>query len=51
MMKRDFEMKRREKKNLPPEKLYAILSRIYPKEIADEKYTEFTGLMPPKEET
>ena len=46
-MKRDFELKRREEKNLPPEKLYVILRGIFPKDIADEKYTELTGLVPP----
>lgn len=50
-MKRDFRMKRREVRKLPPERLYVILRGIYPKEIADEKYTELTGLTPPKEET
>jgi hypothetical protein len=51
-MKRDrrFDFKRRESKDLPPEKLYVILRGIYPKEIADEKYREFTKLEPPKEE-
>lgn len=48
-MKRDFSQKR-ETKNLPPEKLYEILCKIYPKDIADEKYTHLTGLEPPKED-
>ena len=29
-------MKRRESKNLPPEKLYEILSKIYPDKVVDE---------------
>lgn len=50
-MKHDFSMKRRDgRKKIQPEKLYVILRGIYPKEIADEKYTELTGLAPPKEE-
>jgi len=48
-MKHDFSMKRREERKIPPEKLYVILRGIYPKEIADEKYTELIGLTPPKE--
>ena len=46
-MKHDFSMKRREERKIPPEKLYVILRGIYPKKIADEKYTELTGLTPP----
>lgn len=49
-MKHDFSLNRREENELPPEKLYAILRRIYAKEVADEKYTELTGLLPPEEE-
>lgn len=40
----------RKQKSLPPQKLYVILRNIYPKEIADEKYTELTGLEPPEGE-
>lgn len=47
-MKREFKKKGRETKHLPPEKLYAILCGIYPKEIADEKYVELMGLKPPE---
>lgn len=47
---RDARMKRREEANLPPEKLYVILRGMFPKSIADEKYTDLTGLEPPKEE-
>jgi len=49
-MKRNFSLKRREEKDLPPEKLYVILRNIYPKNMADEKYTMLTGLEPPKGE-
>lgn len=49
-MKLDFTLIRREEQNIPPEKLYEILRGIYAKETADEKYTELTGLEPPKEE-
>lgn len=35
-MKRNFNLKRRESKNLPPEKLYEILSKIYPDRVVDE---------------
>ena len=35
-MKRTGNMKRRESKNLPPEKLYEILSKIYPDRVVDE---------------
>lgn len=40
----------RKQKSLPPQKLYVILRNIYPKGIADEKYTELTGLEPPEGE-
>jgi len=49
-MKRSFSLKRREEKDLPPEKLYVILRNIFPKDMADEKYTMLTGLEPPKGE-
>lgn len=48
-MKRDFSQKR-ETKNLTPEKLYDILRKINPKDMADETYTRLTGMEPPKEE-
>lgn len=35
-MKRTFDLKRRESKELPPEKLKEILSKIYPEEIVKE---------------
>lgn len=35
-MKKTGNMKRRESKNLPPEKLYEILSKIYPDRVVDE---------------
>lgn len=40
----------RESKDLPPEKLYSVLSGIYPKQMADEMYFDLTGLAPPKSE-
>lgn len=49
-MKRDFSLKRRKEATLPPQKLYAILRRIYTKEQADQKYKELTGLEPPEGE-
>lgn len=49
-MKRDVGLKRRESKELPTEKLYGILRKLYPKSMADEKYTELIGLEPPKSE-
>ena len=47
-MKRGVGLRPRKKADLPPEKLYVILRQIYPKDIADEKYTELTGLKPPQ---
>ena len=35
-MKRTGNLKRRESKNLPPEKLHEILSKIYPDRVVDE---------------
>ena len=35
-MRRTGNLKRRENKNLPPEKLHEILSKIYPDRIVDE---------------
>ncbi len=35
-MKRNFDLKRRESKNLPPEKLQEILSKIYPEGTVNE---------------
>lgn len=35
-MKRTYDLKRKETKTLPPEKLQEILSRIYPEGIVDE---------------
>ena len=40
-MKRNFDLKRRESKNLPPEKLQEILSRIYPRETVNELMDKF----------
>lgn len=42
-MKRNFDLKRRESKNLPPEKLRDTLSRIYPKETVDDLMKKFFG--------
>ena len=36
--KRNFNLKRREDKRLPPEKLHSILSQIYPTKVVDEIY-------------
>ena len=36
MRERNFDLKRRECKNLPPEKLQEILSRIYPEGTVNE---------------
>ena len=47
-MMRDYPQKR-EKRKLPPEKLYEILRGIYPKDIADERYKKLTGSKPPEE--
>ena len=49
-MKHEFQLERKPT-NLPSEKLYEILRKIYPKDIAEKLYTELTGLEPPKEET
>ena len=35
-MKRNFDLKRRENKNLPPEKLREILAKIYPEHTVNE---------------
>lgn len=40
-MKRNFDLKRRESKNLPPEKLQEILSRIYPEGTLNELMDKF----------
>ena len=40
-MKRNFDLKRRESKNLPLEKLQEILSRIYPRETVNELMDKF----------
>ena len=40
-MKRNFDLKRRESKNLPPEKLQEILSRIYPEGTVNELMDKF----------
>lgn len=37
-MKRSFNLKRRESKDLPPEKLHEILSKIYPDRVVDEVF-------------
>ena len=48
-MKHGFRLERKQK-NLPPEKLYDILRKIYPKDIAEKLYTELTGLEQPERE-
>lgn len=40
-MKRNFDLKRRESKNLPPERLQEILSRIYPEGTVNELMNKF----------
>ena len=40
-MKRNFDLKRRESKNLPPKKLQEILSRIYPEGTVNELMDKF----------
>lgn len=40
-MKRNFDLKRRESRDLPPEKLKEILSRIYPEETVNELMDKF----------
>ena len=42
-MKRNFELKRRESKNLPPQKLQQILSKIYPEETVNELMEKFSN--------
>lgn len=41
-------MKRRQSKNLPPEMLYDILAKIYPKSVAQVTYLKLTGKQPPE---
>lgn len=41
---RDIKLKPREVGNLPPEKLLGILRDIYPKETADELFTDLMSL-------
>lgn len=41
-------MKRRQSKNLPPEMLYDILAKIYPKSVAQVTYLELIGKQPPE---
>lgn len=40
-MKRNLDLKRRESRNLPPEKLREILSRIYPEATVNELMDKF----------
>ena len=40
-MKRNYDLKRRESRNLPPEKLQEILSGIYPEETVNELMDTF----------
>ena len=42
-MKRNFDWKRRESKNLPPEKLQEILSKIYTEGTVNELMDKFFG--------
>lgn len=43
MNERKFDLKPRESKNLPPEKLQEILSKIYPEETVAELMDKFLG--------
>ena len=45
-MERNFELKRRESKNLPPEKLHEILSKIYPDRVVDEIFPKLIKCKP-----
>ncbi len=45
-MKRAFNLKRRESKNLPPEKLHEILSKIYPDRVVDEIFLKLIKCKP-----
>lgn len=49
MRHRTLDLRERESKQLPPEKLLNILRQLYPKELADEKYAELTGIVPTDE--
>jgi hypothetical protein len=40
-LRRNFDLKRREARGLPPEKLREILARIYPEETTDELMDRF----------
>lgn len=40
-------LKRRGRKNLPPEKLYETLCGIFPEQIAAEKFEHLMGYPPP----
>ena len=40
-MRRNFDLKRRDSKNLPPEKLQEILSKIYPEKTVNELMDKF----------
>lgn len=42
-MKRNFDLKRRECRDLPPEKLRDILSKIYPEDIVNELMKKLVG--------
>ena len=41
-------IKRRGRKNLPPEKLYETLCAIFPEQIAAEKFEHLMGYAPPE---
>lgn len=42
-MKRNFDLKRRESRDLPPEKLQEILSKIYPEGTVNELMDKLSG--------
>lgn len=43
-MRHEFELKRREEKNRPPEELLRILCGIYPENVAVQLFEELTGI-------
>ena len=45
-MKRTYNLKKRESKNLPPEKLHEILSKIYPDRVVDEVFPKLIKCKP-----
>ncbi len=48
-MRKEPFLKKRGRKNLPPEELYRILCEIYPENLAAEFFEEQMGYAPPQE--